>query len=305
VPTDYSVFVELDHAALVTAGRSQPSGDDVRIVRMSGQAEIDLDRVADPSTDWNEDVVRVWFRVREPIAAHALDNRYRLCWGAAAESPTLDDPSAVFLVWDDFDDGLQDAAWSLSLIGDATGTATESNGVLRISGRSGDIWDAADDMFFYGRPVSGDFAAEARVSAYGGTLDDWAKVGGVMIRQSTERASRNRTSSPVNGAAAFTNSYRLQDDTETFEETVGDYNPIPAFVSLGRLGNASTAHYSSDGLTWTTLGPGISFTVPLTDPIQVGIPLATCDQAGDGWVEVDWFRLRRLVSSEPTVELLP
>jgi len=304
VSTDYSVFVDFDHAALVNAGRSQPSGDDVRIVRMSGQAEVDLVRVADPSTAWNGGAVRVWFRVREPIAAHALDNRYRLCWGADAESPPLDDPSSVFLVWDGFDGGMQDAAWSLSLIGDATGTATETNGVLRISGRSGDFWDASDNLFFYGRPASGDFAAEARVEAFGGALDDWAKVGGVMIRQSLERQSRNRTSSPVNGAVAFTNSYRLQDDTETFEETVGDYNPIPAYVSLFRLGSASAAHYSVDGLAWTALGPGITFTQPLTDPIALGIPLATCESSGDGWVEVDWFRVRRLVSSEPVVELL-
>ncbi|MBM3470165.1 MAG: hypothetical protein FJX73_05155 [Armatimonadetes bacterium] len=113
VPAGYSVSIVFDHAALVTAGKSLSSGDDVRVVYWTSSRWQELDRfnfnfTATP-TAWNTAAVRLWFRLQAPIAAGASDNNYYLHYGdlSAASPPANGDH--VFL---DYEDGTTLAGWT-------------------------------------------------------------------------------------------------------------------------------------------------------------------------------------------------
>lgn len=69
LPTNYSVAVDLDHAALVTAGRSLASGNDVRVVSFDGTSWTELDRRLDTSSSWNSASTRLWWRLPAAVAA--------------------------------------------------------------------------------------------------------------------------------------------------------------------------------------------------------------------------------------------
>ena len=109
----YSVPIVLDHAALVTAGKSLPSGNDVRIVYWTGSRWQELDRfsfnfTAAP-TDWNTTATRIWFKLQAPIAAGASDNNYYLHYGDLSAGAPPANGDHVFL---DYEDGTSLDGWS-------------------------------------------------------------------------------------------------------------------------------------------------------------------------------------------------
>jgi len=126
VPAGYSVSIVLDHAALVTAGKSLSSGNDVRIVYWTGSRWQELDRfnfnfTATP-TAWNTTAARLWFRLQAPISAGASDNNYYLHYGdLSADSPPANGDH-VFL---EYEDGTRLDGWSRreSLAGTKTTSA--------------------------------------------------------------------------------------------------------------------------------------------------------------------------------------
>jgi len=109
IPAGYSVSVVFDHAALVTAGKSLPTGDDVRIRYWNGSAWIDLDRVKDIPTAWNTTTTRLWFAVQAPIAAGGSNNNYYVHYGDLSASTPPANGDYVFL---DYEDGSTLAGWT-------------------------------------------------------------------------------------------------------------------------------------------------------------------------------------------------
>jgi hypothetical protein len=105
VPADYSVSVVFDHAALVAAGKSLASGNDVRIGRWNGTTWTELDRVLDPGSTWNATTTRVWFRAGAPIAAQGQEEAYHLHYGNPAAGNPPANADNVFLFHDDFESG--------------------------------------------------------------------------------------------------------------------------------------------------------------------------------------------------------
>ncbi|MDZ7379745.1 MAG: DUF2341 domain-containing protein, partial [candidate division KSB1 bacterium] len=105
VPSGYSVAVILNHASLVTAGKSLLSGNDVRVVYWNGASWVELDRVLDSGSAWNNSSTKIWFRTQAAIAASASDGNYHLYYGnpSAVAPPT--NPANVFLFSDDFESG--------------------------------------------------------------------------------------------------------------------------------------------------------------------------------------------------------
>ena len=69
IPADYSVSVTLDHAALVSAGKSLASGDDLRVAHWDGSSWTELDRVLEPLSAWNDASTQIWFALVDPITA--------------------------------------------------------------------------------------------------------------------------------------------------------------------------------------------------------------------------------------------
>jgi hypothetical protein len=303
IPAGYAVSFVLDHAQLVADSKVLANGDDLRIMRTTQtDAVVEVHRVVDPASAFNTTASVIWFATAQDIAASATDNTYFLVYGADEAGAPKDDPTQVYQRWDGFDGDALDAAWTFDPIGGANGTATLSGGKLRLASVSGDIWGAADNFVLLHHPAEGAFVVDCLVSAHGGDSGGWAKLGGVTLRQTIGPGSRNRLVSPLNGAIALTNSWRLSNGDITVEDQLSGGVLVPHFTRLIRTGDVTRAFHSEDGQQWTAWGDEITFTEPLNDPIRVGIPFAS-DGGSNGWVEIDWYRVMPLVRPEPTVTL--
>jgi len=123
-PSGYSVSVAFDHASLVSAGKSQASGNDVRVFYWNGIAWVQLDRVLDSGSTWNSASTKIWFTTQAAIAASGTDSNYYLYYG----NPNAANPPAnkanVFLFFDDFEDGTLNK-WIRPLGGTWASTTTQ------------------------------------------------------------------------------------------------------------------------------------------------------------------------------------
>lgn len=129
VPAGYSMSVVFDHAALVAAGRSLASGDDVRVLYWTGATWVELDRFKDIPTAWNTATTRLWFRLQAAIPALGINNNYYLHYGDLSTAPPPANGDYVFL---DFEDGTSLADWTRrDTTGGCTGTyATSADGFV-------------------------------------------------------------------------------------------------------------------------------------------------------------------------------
>ncbi len=88
LPAGFAVSTALDHAALVSAGKSQADGDDMRVVHWDGAAWVELNRSLDPGSAWNDTSTRIWFALHRVITASSSDKDYYLYYGnTSASSP--------------------------------------------------------------------------------------------------------------------------------------------------------------------------------------------------------------------------
>ncbi|TNF38591.1 MAG: hypothetical protein EP329_00140 [Deltaproteobacteria bacterium] len=104
VAAGYAVDATFDHAAMVDLGRSQASGDDVRLYYhdvSTGQYD-EIPFVLDPVSSWNTQTTQIWFPLQAAVGAGASDAEYLLYVGVSG-SPTLRDPNDVFHFADFFD----------------------------------------------------------------------------------------------------------------------------------------------------------------------------------------------------------
>ncbi|MCC6902477.1 MAG: DUF2341 domain-containing protein [Polyangiaceae bacterium] len=303
VPVGASIRFELDHRALVLAGKARGDGNDLRLFFKGDGDSQEIDRVLDLASGWDRADTRIWFRVQAPIGPEP-GGAYYLYYGDPQAAAALDDPREVYAAFDDFDGTGIAPEWKGEAIGAAQGTFTVKGGVLRIEGKTGDIWDNGDDFLFLFRTLTGNFVAEARVSASGGTAAGWAKLGGVMVRATTDKASMNRMIAPVNGSKAITSSYRLGAGAATEESAKSGPKLVPQVVRIARRFDVTRSWHSPDAVDYSELGAEQTFQSPLPDPALVGIPLANLSPAA-GWVEIDWFRAWRWYDHEPALALEP
>jgi hypothetical protein len=109
VPVGYSVSTTLGHEALVTAKQSLANGNDVRIVycnSCSGSSGwVELDRIIDPGTSWNNGDAKIWFKTQAVINGSATDDNYYIYYSypSAGSPPTKS--TNVFLLHSGFESG--------------------------------------------------------------------------------------------------------------------------------------------------------------------------------------------------------
>jgi hypothetical protein len=80
--------------------KSLPSGNDVRVSWYNGCAWIDLDRELESFTSSN---ITVWFRIQEPGGWTGGLSNYYLYYGNSTPDPVKANKSAIYDLWDDFD----------------------------------------------------------------------------------------------------------------------------------------------------------------------------------------------------------
>jgi len=293
----YSVCLIVDTASLVSGGKTLPSGNDLRIVYLNGSSWVEIDRDV---IDMNTSSTKVWFKTQADISASGSDNNYYMYYGNPSAVNPPADKSNVYDFWDDFDDASLDPAWTFSQIGGASGSYYESGTVVILNATtSGDLWDTSDNFLFLSISRSYNVLVESYTYGWGGSHNTWSKMGGVQLRQSLAANSKNRIMSPVYSAVGATNSYRLPTGGSTFEQTTATQS---RYCRLSRIGGASRAWYSTDGVSWTELGSQISFSGGLSSPVRLGTHLAGLSSSSH-WVEVDWFKVRKYVEPEPSASV--
>ncbi|TNF37339.1 MAG: hypothetical protein EP329_03445 [Deltaproteobacteria bacterium] len=100
---DSTFTFTLDHAALVAAGQSLASGDDVRLLHWNGAGYDELDRVALDA--WNTGTVTLAFSPAVGIPAGTTDADYVLAWGNPLAAAPPADARNIYWLWEDFEDG--------------------------------------------------------------------------------------------------------------------------------------------------------------------------------------------------------
>ncbi len=108
IPTQYSVRLQLDHGAMVSAAQSLVSGNDLRVAYWNGSGWVELDRVLDDQSAWNNAATQIWFRTQAGIGASSTDDNYYLYYGNGSAGTPPTNWANVFLFYDDFNDGVFD-----------------------------------------------------------------------------------------------------------------------------------------------------------------------------------------------------
>jgi len=99
VPASYSLSLQLDHGALVNAGKSLATGDDLRVWRDDGGSWTELPRVLDPAAVWNDVATTIWFRSTTAVAGGGTDDSYYLYYGDPTSPAPSHDGSQVYDFW--------------------------------------------------------------------------------------------------------------------------------------------------------------------------------------------------------------
>ncbi len=90
IPAGHSVSIILDHATLVSQGKSQVGGEDIRISYWNASYWMELNRVLDPGSSWNSNSTTIWFSIQRNINAFAADGNHYLHYG----NPSVMNPPA-------------------------------------------------------------------------------------------------------------------------------------------------------------------------------------------------------------------
>ena len=112
IPVNYSVSLEFNHSNLVSAGKSQADGDDIRVIYWNGSDLNEIDRTIDSNSTWNSDATKIWFATQAAISASSSDCNYYLYYGNPTANSGPDSGSKTFLFYDGFGLGFDEHPWS-------------------------------------------------------------------------------------------------------------------------------------------------------------------------------------------------
>ncbi|MHA2332664.1 MAG: DUF2341 domain-containing protein, partial [Candidatus Hodarchaeales archaeon] len=146
IPTEYSVSLIINHAILVSDGKSRVDGDDIRVMYWSGSGWIELDRILDPGSSWNNISTKIWFKTQSIIPVYSFDNDYYLYYGNPSASSPPSNSNNVFFFYDGFESG-DFNAWNSTNIGSPSDSITVStdqvyNGIYSAKGQVDNVADA-------------------------------------------------------------------------------------------------------------------------------------------------------------------
>ncbi|HUT45348.1 MAG TPA: right-handed parallel beta-helix repeat-containing protein [Sedimentisphaerales bacterium] len=179
---------------------------------------------------------------------------------------------AVVLVLVGHASGAIPDGWSDLDIGTTGGSANEAGGTWTISGDGADVWGSSDAFHYAYLPLSGNVQITARVVSRGTGSDRWSK-GGVMIRETLARSSKNAIMAITGGeGGGLTFQNRPTTGGRSYSAHGNPTAVPPHWVRLKREGDTITAYSSADGVDWVQQPDGVT-----TDatPNPVDIQMAT------------------------------
>src|SRR5581483_11995921 len=179
------------------------------------------------------------------------------------------------------------------------GSASYAAGTYTVKGAGTDIWATADQFHFVYQAISGDVDVVAHVASIANT-SAWAKAG-VMVRESLNANARHAlTLLSVGHGFAF---QRRIDPGGTSINTSWGAASAAGWVRLKRTGYTFESYASADGTTWTLIATD---TVPMNDPVYVGIAVTSHNAAEATTALVDHFSITQTqppANQPPTVTL--
>ncbi|MFQ5908654.1 MAG: hypothetical protein ACE5JE_07515, partial [Thermoplasmata archaeon] len=99
IPSNYPVKLTFNHSDLVTNGKSQTDGDDIRIVYWNGTAWNEVDRALGNGSSWDTASTTILFKTQASIAASGFDVDHYLYYNhSGAVSPPTNTLSARYFV---------------------------------------------------------------------------------------------------------------------------------------------------------------------------------------------------------------
>lgn len=179
------------------------------------------------------------------------------------------------------------------------GSASYAAGTYTVSGAGADIWDSADQFNYMYQPLSGDLDVVAHVASLTNT-NSWAKAG-VMVRESLAANARHALTL-VSYSHGFAFQRRLDTGGLSLNTSWGSAS-ASGWVRLKRTGYTFESYASADGATWTLIATD---TVPMTDPIYVGIAVTSHNSGAATKAVIDHFSVTQtnpLPNQPPTVAL--
>jgi TolB protein len=150
------------------------------------------------------------------------------------------------------------------------GSATFEAGEYRIRGSGENVWGTKDAFHFAWKPLAGDLSLTTGVR-FGESTGHAHRKGGWMVRQGID-ADAPYADAVLHADGLISLQYRLVKGGETREIK----SPIkgPATLRLDRTGDVFSLFVSRDGKRFQPVG---AVSVPLTDPVQVGLAVASHD----------------------------
>jgi hypothetical protein len=153
----------------------------------------------------------------------------------------------------------------------AAGSFSFDGNTYTITADGNDIWGSADAFHYASRQISGDCQITVRVTGLQ-PVHEWVKAG-VMIRDTLNAGAPNAMIAITGGAgggASF--QWRpLADGASSSSRTLTGISP-PACVRLVRKGDTFTGYVFLNG-KWQQEGQ--SATVPMTDPVYIGLAVTS------------------------------
>ena len=273
--TQYSLAVTIDHARMVASGRSLASGNDVRVVYWNGGGWVELDRRLDDQSAWNNARTMLWFRTQAALGALATDDNYYIYFRNAAAGAPPSNWANVFLFYDDFNDGVFDAArWTCT-----AGACTEAGGTLNMGPgslvRATAAYAFGTDTRFecFNRLTSALPPAGAYDHCGASSVNGWLGDH-VVLWANTSNHNFETAVGGVQGTATYT-------------------NPAPTtyeLYSMNREGSAR-ARFFVDGAQ-----VGVRTTLIPTSNLRMQLGNNSGENPG---VRSDWVRARKYVAPEP------
>ncbi len=162
----------------------------------------------------------------------------------------------------------------VSLRGDAPGFVETSPGNILMNGMGTDVWDASDQFRFAYKVLKGNGTIVAKVENVG-TSHEWAKAG-VMIRETISSGSKHAFVAATPTASHGVSFQRRVDaDTATNLSTDVANTSLPQWVKLTRSGDAFTAQYSSNGVTWTDVAVSPAVSISMASDVLIGLAVSS------------------------------
>ncbi len=202
---------------------------------------------------------------------------------------------------DDFNDGVLQADWRSTYLGNADqGTVDESNGSLKLSGDGTTLFGASDNGHYLYRHVNGDFRAEVDVVDFPVDQGGAYRKAGLMVRDGFGSAAPRVMVQFVphwagGSSTALQFGYRgTAGASDALLATNVNNLQLPVRIAIERQGNLFTVEYSTDGgTTWIqpTGQAGGSISLSMSPILSVGLDAVSYDAELELTAELDDWSL--------------